>query len=71
MPTGGAACGAQNRNAWDVTVGSWYRLYKGSYGTFQYGWQYQYLYRSTWSGVGGSPKGLDNVVMTSFRYLIP
>ena len=71
LPAGGAACGAQNRNAWDASTGFWYRIYKGPYGTFQYGMQYAYLYRGTWSGVSGAPKGLDNVFDTSFRFYLP
>jgi hypothetical protein len=68
---GGAACGAQNRNAWDASTGFWYRIYKGPFGTFQYGMQYAYLYRGTWSGIGGAPKGIDNVVDTSVRFYLP
>jgi len=71
VPTGGAACGAQNRNVWEASAGFWYRFFKGPFGTLQYGAQYEYLYRSTWSGHGGAPKGLDSVVMTSFRYFLP
>ena len=71
IPTGGAACAAQNKNVWDGTTGFWYRFYKGSFGAFQYGMQYEYLNRSTWSGVGGAPKGLDSIMMTSFRYILP
>jgi hypothetical protein len=71
VPTGGAACGAQNKNVWQATPGFWYRIYKGPYGTFQYGMQYEYLHRTAWSGIGGSPKGLDNVVLSSFRFLLP
>jgi len=73
-----AACGAQNKNIWDGTVGFWYRLYKGSYGTFQYGMQYEYLYRVTYPGtLGGAPatgiapKGQDQVAYTSFRFFLP
>lgn len=65
------ACGAQNKNVWEGTAGLWYRFYKGSYGTFQYGAQYEYLYRNTWAGIGGAPKGIDSIVMTSFRYFLP
>jgi hypothetical protein len=71
VPSGGAACGAQNRNVWEASTGFWYRFYKGPFGTLQYGTQYEYLHRSTWTGQGGAPKGLDSVVMTSFRYYLP
>ncbi len=71
VPTGGVACGAQNRDVWEASAGMWYRFYKGSFGTFQYGWQYEYLHRSTWSGTGGAPAGLDSVALTSLRFLLP
>ena len=51
IPEGGAACGAQNKNLWDVTGGLWYRIWKGPFGTLQYGMQIEYIYRNTWSGV--------------------
>ena len=71
LPSGGAACSAQNKNLWDVTGGFWYRGYKGPFGTLQYGMQYERLHRSTWSGVGGAPEGADNGIFSSFRYLLP
>jgi hypothetical protein len=71
VPTGGAACGAQNKNVWEATGGYWYRFAKGPYGTLQFGTQYEYLQRNTWSGVGGAPQGSDNVVYNSFRYILP
>jgi len=42
----------------------------------QFGTQYSYVTRETWSGVAGtgtsgSPSGLDNMVYTSFRYYLP
>jgi uncharacterized coiled-coil protein SlyX len=71
VPTGGAACGAQNKDVWQITSGLWYRAYKGPFGTLQYGAQYEYLHRSNWSGVGGAPQGSDGIVLSSFRYLLP
>jgi len=71
IPEGQPACGAQNRNAFDVSTGFWYRIYKGSFGTLQYGMQYAYMYRATWSGIAGAPKGIDNVVDSSFRLYLP
>lgn len=71
VPSGGAACGAQNRNVWEASTGFWYRFYKGPFGTLQYGTQYEYLHRRAWAGQGGAPKGMDSVVMTSLRYYLP
>lgn len=72
-----APCGAQNKNLWEASAGFWYRFYQGSFGTLQYGTQYEYLYRSTWAGTAGgtvpgfAPKGIENVVYTTFRYFLP
>lgn len=39
--------------------------------------QYSYLVRNAWSGVGSvadtslSPHGVENMVLTSFRYYLP
>jgi hypothetical protein len=71
IPTGGASCGAQNKNIWHISSGLWYRVYKGPGGTMQYGFQYEHLYRSTWSGIGGAPSGNENIFMTSARYILP
>ncbi|MFB3915788.1 MAG: hypothetical protein ACE14M_03605 [Terriglobales bacterium] len=70
-------CQAQNKNLWEASAGFWYRFYRGSFGTLQYGAQYEYLYRSTWAGTNGgtvpgfAPKGIENVVYTTFRYFLP
>jgi hypothetical protein len=77
IPSG--TCTGQNKNLWDATAGLWYRFYKGSFGTFQWGAQFEHLERSTWSGIlgtgvpagGAAPKGLDNVAMSSFRFILP
>lgn len=71
IPTGGAACGAQNKNLWEATAGFWYRFYKGPFGTLQYGLQYESLHRTTWSGIGGAPEGKNNAVLSSLRFLLP
>ncbi len=71
IPEGGAACGAQNKNLWDVTSGLWYRLYKGPFGSLQYGLQAEYIHRTAWSGVGGAPTGNDVVGLTSVRFYLP
>jgi hypothetical protein len=73
-----ANCVADNRNIQEGTFGYWYRFYKGTHGTFQQGIQYSYTVRHTWQGIGdpsngitGSPKGIDNMWFTSFRYYLP
>ena len=52
----------------------WLAVYSGPRGKFQFGTQYSYVTRQTWSGIGpgaGTPEGLDNMVFTSFRYYLP
>ena len=69
----------QNRNLWEVTPGFWYRFYKGKAGSVQLGVQYAYNYRRVWTGsISGpgsplvkSPVGIENTVMTAFRYYLP
>ena len=77
-------CTADNRNIQEGTLGYWLRFYKGAKGTLQQGIQYSYVVRHTWQGVGlaadpvagtpaipGSPKAIDNMIFTSFRYYLP
>jgi hypothetical protein len=84
LPTGGLAngpssstCQADNRNIQEGTLGYWFRFYKGTHGTFQQGIQYSYAVRHTWEGIGPitglgfSPKAIDNMWFTSFRYYLP
>lgn len=78
VPGSAANCAADNRNIQEGTFGYWYRFYKGPRGTLQQGIQYSYAERHTWqgignplSGIGGSPKAIDNMVFTSFRYYLP
>jgi hypothetical protein len=66
-----ASCTADTRALIEGTVGFWYRFYNGPRGRFQYGTQLSYLTRNTWSGVGGSPNGIDTMVFSSFRYYLP
>jgi hypothetical protein len=78
-PTSLANCTADTRALIEGTVGFWYRFYTGPRGRFQFGAQYSYVTRDTWSGVGPSgaghpgvtPEGIDNMVFTSFRYVLP
>jgi len=64
-------CTADTRALIEGTVGFWYRFYSGPRGRFQYGTQYSYVTRNTWSGDGRQPNGVDNMVFTSFRYYLP
>ncbi len=72
-------CTADTRAVIEGTAGFWYRFYNGPRGRFQFGTQYSYVTRQTWSGIGPSgagqpgvtPEGLDGMVFTSFRYYLP
>jgi hypothetical protein len=69
-------CTADTRTAIEGTAGFWYRFYNGPRGRFQFGTQYSYVTRQTWSGTSslgnsGQPEGLDGMVFTSFRYYLP
>ncbi len=74
-----ANCTADTRALIEGTVGFWYRFYSGPRGRFQFGTQYSYVTRNTWSGYGGlpagssglQPNGLDGMVFTSFRCYLP
>jgi hypothetical protein len=70
-------CTGDTRAAIEGTAGFWYRFYNGPRGKFQFGTQYSYETRQTWSGggitptTGTTPEGLDSMVFTSFRYYLP
>ena len=74
-PSGGANCAGDTRYISESTIGFWDRIYQGEKGRLQWGIQYSYFYRNSWSGVAGSvsgqPHAVDNMVWTSFRYYIP
>ena len=78
-PTSLSDCTSDTRAVIEGTAGFWYRFYNGPRGRFQFGAQYSYLTRDTWSGIGPSgaghpgvtPEGVDNMVFTSFRYILP
>jgi hypothetical protein len=70
-------CDGDTRVILEGTIGFWYRFYNGPKGRMQWGAQYSYVDRNTWSGVGATagstadPHGLDNMVFTSMRYYLP
>jgi len=66
-----ANCTADTRAVVEGTAGFWYKFYNGPRGRFQFGADYAYLTRNAWSGVGGQPHGIDNMIFTSFRYYLP
>jgi TolA-binding protein len=78
IPSGGGTCAGDTRLVMEGTLGFWHRLTQGPKGGIRWGIQYSYFTRSGWSGnnagataVGISPKAVDNMVWTSFRYYLP
>jgi hypothetical protein len=77
-PSGGGTCAGDTRIIMEGTLGFWHKLYQGPKGGLRWGLQYSYFTRTGWSGnngvataVGISPKAVDNMVWTSFRYYLP
>jgi hypothetical protein len=76
-PSAGGSCAGDIRLIQEGTVGFWYKPYQGPKGRIQFGIQYSYISKVGWSGTGGgvatpvSPKAVDNMIFTSFRYYIP
>jgi hypothetical protein len=77
-PGGLANCTADSRVVMEATGGVWFKVYDGAkeklnWGRIQFGSQYSVVIRNTWSGAGfpSSAQGIDNMVLTSFRYYLP
>jgi hypothetical protein len=66
-----AGCTADTRVVIEGTTGFWYKFYNGPKGSFRFGADYAYVTRNAWSGAGGEPNGIDNMIFTSFRYYLP
>ena len=72
-----ANCQGDIRNIIEGTLGFWYRFYQGPKGRVQYGLQYSYAVKNTWTATNASgegsftPHAIDNMVFTSFRYYLP
>jgi hypothetical protein len=76
---GGLTCSGQTKSVVQGTFGFWIKTYNGPKGRMQFGPQYSYLVRNTWSGSlssagtgpSASPHGVENMFFTSFRYYLP
>jgi hypothetical protein len=71
-----SSCTADTRVLGEATIGVWFKPYDGAKekvnrGRIQFGPQFSYVDRYAWSGVGGTPHGLDAMIYTSFRYYLP
>jgi hypothetical protein len=75
-PSGGGTCAGDTRFLQEGTIGFWHRFYQGPKGGIRWGLQYAYFSRTGWSGnnnsaIAISPKAVDNMFWTSFRYYLP
>lgn len=81
-PGTGGTCAGDIRMITEATLGFWHKIYQGEKGRVQWGVQYSYFYKLGWSGnntsptaatqpAGISPKAVDNMVWTSFRFYLP
>jgi hypothetical protein len=64
--TGG--CVANERLAEQVTGGFWNKPYVGSYGMVRWGVQFSHTEFVAFTGKGGTPEAIQNMVFLSFRY---
>ena len=81
IPSTGGTCAGDIRVISEGTIGFWHKIYQGPKGGLRWGIQYSYVTKTGWSGnnstppaapgVGVSPKAVDNMIWTSFRYYIP
>ena len=76
-PVAPANCQGDVRSMIEGTIGFWYRFYQGPKGRVQFGGQYSYLVKNTWTGTDSSgelfftPSASNNMIFTSFRYYLP
>ena len=78
-PSTGGTCAGDIRIITEGTLGFWHKFYNGPKGGMRWGIAYSYITKSGWSGSGGlpagtpgiSPKAVDNMIWTAFRYYIP
>ncbi len=75
-PSGGGTCAGDIRLIQEGTIGFWHRFYQGPKGGIRWGLQYSYFQKDGWAGNNNtalaiSPKAVNNMVWTSFRYYLP
>jgi hypothetical protein len=64
-------CNADTRSLSQGNIGFWYRVYRGTAGTFQWGLQYSHTVKNTWDGLGDHPQASENMGFASVRYYLP
>jgi hypothetical protein len=68
---GSTVCAQNTSSVWQISGGSWYSVYKGSYGMLRVGAQGSYTRRDIFKGIGGSPSTDNIMFFTSLRYYPP
>jgi hypothetical protein len=83
---GSSTCAGNAKEVLALQPQFWYRIYKGKEGAVQFGASYAYVWKEAWAGRGAngsavtalpdvtgliSPKAINQIVMTSFRYYLP
>jgi hypothetical protein len=70
-PATPGSCTADTKDVQELTFGYWYDFYRGPAGRIRQGFQYAWVDRNIWSGIGKTPNATDNMFWTSFRYYLP
>jgi len=74
----GGSCSVDTQRLIEGTIGFWIRVHQGPHGRLQFGPQYSYVARDAWTGKNANsptgfsaPHGVENMLLTSFRYYLP
>jgi hypothetical protein len=71
-PSAGGTCAGDIRIIKEGTIGFWHKVTQGPKGGIRWGVAYSYFEKNAWSGENGiTPKAIDNMFWTSFRYYFP
>jgi hypothetical protein len=75
-PSSNSNCTGQTRDVQEGTIGYWYDFYRGPHGRLRQGIQYSHAERLVWDNLElapgqVSPKSVENMFWTSFRYYLP
>jgi hypothetical protein len=63
-----AACSPTTSGDAEITIGDWWKFIQGPYGKMQVGFQYSYVRRYVFQGIGPTPKTDENMLFVSFRW---
>jgi hypothetical protein len=64
-------CNPSTKSLLAANTGISYTLFQGLFGRFAYDFNYTAVYKTAWSGIGGSPRSIGRQYETSFRYYLP